>query len=171
MNETGIAYIEFQNVSMTTALSYLYLIQLALSCTLETPVFLRWAIEKTGSNHTLYDITLRSTDITECINATWPNYQSPTTSPYSVGINYGISSMEPKILEQSLVSFNTWIAKANQTQSVATAMGSPYFFSAAPVQLLRLYTATYTPTSAANPITLTIITLILSVAIIVHNIV
>lgn len=173
-NMTGIAYIEFQNVSMTTALSFLYLIQLALSCTLETPVALRWAIEKTGTNHTIYDITLRSTNITECINTTWPiNHPSPN-SPYSVGVNYGIPNMTPKILEHGILSFNTWVAKANQTRSVAGAMGSPYFFSAAPYQLLRLYTANYTQQTSFAEYTSFIASiplLFISTLLTVHNIV
>lgn len=167
-NITGIAYIEFQNVSMTTALSFLYLIQLALSCTLETPVFLRWVIEKTGNNHTIYNITLRSTNITECKDVIWPVYQNPPTSPYSIGVNYGIPSMPPIILEQNVLSFNTWIAHANHTQSLASAMGSHYFFSAAPVQLLRSYTAAYIPTSSASFIT-TSTTVLIIATLIVYN--
>ena len=167
---SGIAYIEFQNVSMTTALSFLYMIQLALSCTLETPVFLRWATEKTGTNHTIYDITLRSTNITECESASWPISKPTLNSPYSVGVNYEIPNMTPKILEQGVLSFNIWIAQANQTRSVAAAMGSQYFFSAAPYQLLRLYTANYTQTSAASFTTTSAISIIIATFIVYNTV-
>lgn len=156
MNTTGIAYIEFKNVSVGAVASYLPLLQLALTCILRAPVHARWMIEKTASSNTLYDdITLPYTNLTDCANATWPTYQTHPTSLSAVGVNYEISTLTPDILTMNLVEFNTLIAKGNQTQSVASLLGSPYFFSAAPVQLLHLPTATYNPdTSSADLITI-----------------
>lgn len=158
MNSTiGIGYIEFQNVSAGPLSSYLPLLQLALSCVLQTTVYIRWFIEKTGTSHTLYnDIRLPPVNLTYCEDTIWPTYHNPPTSPYSVGANYGISELTPEIVGMNLLTFNERIAKANQTNSIATLLGSPYFFSAAPVQLLHLPAVKYTqlPTSSAVSLTL-----------------
>lgn len=168
---TGIAYIEFQNVSVGAVASYLPLLQLALSCILQSPVQARWLVEKTASSNTLYnEITLPTTNLTDCANASWSVYQNAPASPNSVGVSYEISTMTSDILDMSLVGFNTVIAKANQTRSVASILGSPYFFSAAPAQLLRLPSAIYVPdTSSAEFITFSIVVVV--IALIVQSIV
>jgi hypothetical protein len=173
MNATGIAYIEFQNVSAESIAAYLPLLQLALSCSLQTIIKIRWFIEKTGIAHTLYNnITLPHANLTECGQMQWPSYQHAPASPYSVGVNYEITTLTSDILAMNLLEFNTYIEKSNQIQSVASLLGSPYFFSAAPVQLLQLYTAVWEPTtSSANMLTLSASILFVMIAIIVQSIV
>lgn len=73
------------------------------------------------------------------------------TSPCSTTVRYNLTNVPQSILDMSLVSYNTHISKSPSIIDYCAAVGCTGIVSAAPIELLRTFTATAVDITADAP--------------------